>query len=133
MCGLRALAALTKARGDLGDRMLRRRTLLQSALAAPLLSACATSAQTETPDPYPAPVPDPDSYARPELARVTHVAIDLRADFTRKVLSGTATLTIETAPDAHEIVLDCDGLAIRSVSTEAGPTTHTIGASQPHH
>ena len=65
-------------------------------------------------------MPDPDSYARPETARVTHVAIDLRADFERKVLTGTATLTIESAPSAREIVLDCDGLNIQSVRTEHG-------------
>src|SRR5690349_11965531 len=114
--------------------MLKRRTLLQSALAAPLLGACVTpSPQIEAAEPYPAPAPDPDSYARPDVARVTHVALDLTADFARKVLAGTATLTIEAAPDAREIVLDCDGLAIRSVGTEHGPTTHTIGASQPDH
>lgn len=113
--------------------MLKRRTLLQTALAAPLLSACATTSQPEATEPYPAPVPDPDSYARPEVARVTHIAIDLLADFARKVFSGTATLTIETAPDAREIVLDCDGLTIQSVRTEHGPTPHTIGASQPDH
>ncbi len=64
---------------------------------------------------------------------MTHVALDLRADFARKVLRGTATLTIEAAPGAHEIVLDCDGLTIQSVQTEHGPTTHTLGASQPEH
>ena len=102
-------------------------------MAAPLLAACATPARTEAAEPYPAPVPDPDSYARPETARVRHVAIDLRADFQAKVLSGTATLSIEAAPGAHEIVLDCDGLAIQSVRTEHGPTTYSIGASHPDH
>ncbi len=113
--------------------MLIRRTLLQSALAAPLLSACTTTPPSEAPEPYPAPTPDPDSYARPEVARVTHVAIDLVADFERKVLAGAATLTIETAPDAREIVLDCEGLAIQSVRTEHGPTTFTLGAARPDH
>jgi aminopeptidase N len=113
--------------------MLKRRTLLQSALAAPLLGACATATQTEAVEPYPAPVPDPDSYARPAVARVTHVAIDLRADFERKVLSGIATLTIETAPDAREIILDCGGLSIQSVRTERGPTTFALAVSQPDH
>ena len=32
---------------------------------------------------------DVHSFARPEIARVTHVALDLTADFQRKVLSGT--------------------------------------------
>ncbi|MFZ2031009.1 MAG: M1 family metallopeptidase [Vitreimonas sp.] len=113
--------------------MLKRRTLLQSALAAPLLSACTTVAPGEAPEPYPAPVPDPDSYAQPAVAHVTHVALDLTADFQRKVLHGTATLSIEAAADAREVVLDCDKLTIQSVRTEHGPTTHTIGAVHPEH
>jgi aminopeptidase N len=113
--------------------MLVRRTLLQSALAAPLLTACAGNAMAEAPEPYPAPVPDPDSYAKPEAAKVTHVALDLTADFGRKVLSGTATLSIEAATDAREIILDCDKLNIQSVHTEHGPTTFSIGAVQPQH
>lgn len=113
--------------------MLKRRTLLQSALAAPLLSACASGATGEAPEPYPAPVPDPDSYAQPAGAHVTHVALDLTADFQRKVLHGTATLSIEAAADAREIVLDCDTLTIQSVRTEHGSTTHTIGAVHPDH
>ena len=39
-------------------------------------------------------VRDPHSAARPEEARVTHVALDLAADFAAKTLAGTATLTI---------------------------------------
>ena len=39
-------------------------------------------------------VRDPHSAARPEEARVTHVALDLAADFTAKTLAGTATLTL---------------------------------------
>ncbi len=44
--------------------MLKRRTLLQTALAAPLFcaggAACATMAAPHAAEPYPAPVPDPD-------------------------------------------------------------------------
>lgn len=114
---------------------MKRRTLLQTAVAAPFLAACATGASSsgEAPDPYPAPVPDPDSYAQPLVAHVTHVAVDLNADFERKVFAGTATLSIEAAPGAREIVLDCDGLTIQSVRTEHGPTTYALGAVQPDH
>ena len=34
-------------------------------------------------------VPDIHSFARPAEARVTHVALDLQADFTARTLSGT--------------------------------------------
>ncbi len=62
---------------------------------------------------------DVHSYARPEEARVTHVALDLEADFDAKVLWGTATLTVASAPGASEIVLDTRGLTIEQV-TDAG-------------
>jgi leukotriene-A4 hydrolase len=65
---------------------------------------------------------DPHSYARPRQARVTHVALDLRADFTRKVLEGSATLTLQAAPDAREVVLDTRGLEIQGVADISGAT-----------
>ncbi len=109
--------------------MLVRRTLLGAALGAPMLSACATSGPPSA-DPM-VPLPhDPDSNARPNEARVRHVSIDLTADFSRKVLAGTATLDIATAPDAREIVLDVQALTIRSVKDAVGATlTWNVGAS----
>jgi len=46
-------------------------------------------------------VRDPHSAARPEEARVTHVALDLAADFTEKTLAGTATLTLARTGSAY--------------------------------
>jgi len=43
---------------------------------------------------------DAHSYAVPSDARVTHVALDLTADFAAHVLAGHATLTIEAVPTA---------------------------------
>ncbi len=40
---------------------------------------------------------DNRSYAQPEVARVTHVALDLAADFQAKRLGGTATLDLDAA------------------------------------
>ena len=79
-----------------------------------------------------APVTDPSetardihSFARPADARVTHVALDLRANFTDKRLSGTATLTLERRPGATELVLDTRDLDILGVADRGG-------ASLPH-
>jgi aminopeptidase N len=79
-----------------------------------------------------APVTDPSetardihSFARPADARVTHVALDLRAHFTDKRLSGTATLTLERRPGATELVLDTRDLDILGVAD-------LDGASLPH-
>jgi aminopeptidase N len=63
---------------------------------------------------------DIHSFARPEEARVTHVALDLRADFASKTLEGTATLDVQAAPGVFDIVLDTRGLDIHKVTDAAG-------------
>lgn len=63
---------------------------------------------------------DTQTYARPEIARVTHVALDLTADFQAKRLGGTATLDVMAAPGAREIVLDSKGLEIAGVTDDRG-------------
>jgi len=63
---------------------------------------------------------DPHSFARPEIARVTHVALDLDLDFQARRVAGTATLDILAAPGAREIVLDSQGLEIASATDAAG-------------
>ncbi len=73
------------------------------------------------------------SYARPEIARVTHVDLDLRADFTTRTMAGTATLDVLTAPGAKEVVLDTDGLTIRSVTDGKGRAlAWKVGASEEY-
>src|SRR5690349_1600472 len=59
---------------------------------------------------------DTHSFARPQEARVTHVALDLNVDFDAKRIGGTATLDIDRKPDAKEIVLDDKGLEIESIA-----------------
>ncbi|HMG46860.1 MAG TPA: M1 family metallopeptidase [Allosphingosinicella sp.] len=63
---------------------------------------------------------DSRSFAQPEVARVSHVALDLDADFSAQRMAGTATLTIEAAAGAREIVLDSKGLEIAAVTDAAG-------------
>ncbi|HUF12717.1 MAG TPA: M1 family metallopeptidase [Longimicrobiales bacterium] len=72
---------------------------------------------------------DLHSFARPELARVRHVALDLTADFERHILRGTARLTIERAAGVNQVVLDARDLMIRRVRDAAGETLeHRLGA-----
>jgi len=59
------------------------------------------------------------SFARPQIARVTHVALDLALDFQNRRIAGTATLDLQAADGAQEIVLDSKGLQISAV-TDAG-------------
>jgi len=60
------------------------------------------------------------SYARPEIARVTHVDLDLTADFKAHVMRGTATLDILAGPGAGEIVLDDKRLVITRITDARG-------------
>lgn len=71
---------------------------------------------------------DEESFARPEVARVTHVALDLNADFAARRMAGTATLDIQAAPGAQEIVLDSKGLEIEQVADADGrPLQFALG------
>ena len=75
---------------------------------------------------------DVHSHAVPAEARVTHIALDLSADFDAHRLSGTATLTVHAAPSAREIVLDTKDLTIDAVTDVQGrPLTHRLGPADP--
>lgn len=77
---------------------------------------------------------DVHSYARPAEARVTHVALDLNADFDKRVLSGTARLDIQAADGAKQIVLDTRDLAIEAVTDSAGKALNwKLGAADAVH
>lgn len=107
-----------------------RRFLLASALlATPAMAAPdAPSPILTTPD-----ARDVLTYARPEIARVTHVDLDLVADFASRTMRGTATLDILARPDAREIVLDDKGLVISRITDGAGkPLKWTVGAEDPY-
>lgn len=102
------------------------RLLLGFALAAAPLAHAA-------PDP-PSPLlttpeaKDELTYAVPQTARVTHVDLDLTADFAAHVMRGTATLDILAAPGAHAIVLDDNKLVISSITDAAGrPLQWSVG------
>lgn len=120
------------------------RVLLSAcALAALSLAACAGGPVAEPPaltsPPMTAPaarpvdyVRDVHSHARPEVARVVDVALDLAADFEANRLSGTATLSITGVPGAQEIILDVRNLDLQAVRTPEGRAlTHSLGAEDP--
>jgi aminopeptidase N len=105
-----------------------------------LLALALVSCGKEPPAPAPAEKPvasapaaerDPHSYARPEEARVRHIALDLTVDFAKKQLSGLALLRIEKRPDAKVLMLDTNGLEIRKVSLIPGNTPVQFKLGQP--
>jgi len=63
---------------------------------------------------------DTHSYAKPLEARVTHVSLDLTADFEARRMVGSATLDLLVAVGAEEVVLDSAGLEIREVVSGDG-------------
>jgi leukotriene-A4 hydrolase len=68
------------------------------------------------------------THARPEIARVTHVGLDLRVDFASRTVAGEALLDILAAEGAKEIVLDVDDLDIAAITDSAGkPLPFTVG------
>ena len=73
---------------------------------------------------------DTATYARPLVARVHHVALDLTVDFDAKRVGGTATLDIDRKPDAKEIILDDKGLEIASITDgDKKPLDYKVGAA----
>lgn len=75
---------------------------------------------------------DTATFAKPLVARVTHVALDLDVDFQARRVGGTATLDIERKPGANEVVLDDNGLEIASVTDGAGAALgYKVGAGRP--
>lgn len=58
-----------------------------------------------------------------------HVSLELTVDFDARAVRGSATLDLELAPGAHEVVLDTRRLAIQSVCDGSGaPLAHTLRA-----
>ena len=113
---------------------------MRSAIVAVLLLLTISCAGPSIPPPAPQQfTPDPHSFARPNETRVTHVALDLTADFTQRRLRGTARLTIDRpspgvsrAPNAPALVLDTRALTIKRVADDQGaPLAFELGGEQP--
>ena len=71
---------------------------------------------------------DPFTFAQPEIARVTHVALNLALDFDTQTVAGSATLDIQAAEGVDTVILDSNGLEISGVTDEgAAPLAFTVG------
>ncbi|MBO6766916.1 MAG: M1 family metallopeptidase [Erythrobacter sp.] len=72
---------------------------------------------------------DSSTHAQPQVARVTHVALDLDLDFDARRVGGVAVLDVLASPGANEIVLDSNGLEIARITDGAGrELAYEIGA-----
>lgn len=75
---------------------------------------------------------DRHSYARAEEAVVKHLSWNAQVNFELKKIEATATLTIETSPDAKQLVLDTKALNIKSATDGEGNSLNfVLGESKP--
>ena len=78
---------------------------------------------------------DVHSYANPEEVRVQHVDLDLDVRFDRKILEGSATLTVERLDPAAPLTLDTRGLDVSAVEAASGetwtPARYELGTADP--
>lgn len=87
---------------------------------APLGSEQATSAKIDVGKDY-------HSFANPEAIKVTHIDLDLTANFEDKQLKGFAALTFERInANAEELIVDTRDLTILDVTAEGEPIEYTL-------
>ncbi len=87
-----------------------------------LLASCTQEQKTVTYEEIPD-AKDVHSYAQPEVAKITHLDLDLSVDFSERTISGTASYDIETKENAEQIIMDVNNLNIDSVWIEEGTGT----------
>ena len=108
--------------------MRRFATALSVLLATTACSTASVEPQlsTATPEPMVSPILtgpealDTLTYAEPQKARVTHVALDLDLDFDAERVSGSAVLDLLVAQGADRVILDTNGLEVSRVTDDAG-------------
>ncbi len=102
-------------------------------LLALVLTACNNGKEAQPPKTMSKPQ-DVHSYAQPEEALVTHLKWEASIDFDAQVISGTAHLSIEAAPNAKVLMLDTKKLTINQVTLDNSKEaiTFTLGAEEAH-
>lgn len=66
---------------------------------------------------------DPHSFAKPGDAVVKHLDLDINVDFSKKIISGKATIDVELKPNGNQIILDTRDLTIEKVTFDDGSET----------
>ena len=111
-------------------------------LLLPLLAACAGSPPPSKPKAAPTPAAsavkviaeteqDPHSFSRPDEVAVDHLVLDLSVDFTRRQLTGRASLKLNNKIGADRVVLDTRDLDVRRVTLDDGKTEARFTLGNP--
>jgi len=71
---------------------------------------------------------DTHSYAKPNEAVAKHLQLDVEVHFDQKIITGTATYTIESS-NASEIVFDAKNIDIQKTTVDGKEVNFTLGAN----
>ncbi|UII22288.1 M1 family metallopeptidase [Fulvivirga ligni] len=96
------------------------------------LGACQTETKTETSEQPIMKVEDPHSYAKPEESVVTHLDWHAMVDFDSTIITAKASLSIENAENAKELVLDAKDLNVSKITLgkdDEQPAEYQLGQS----
>ena len=130
---MNARAGMKNAYSRLAGRLAVGAALILAGAALVTLEACTPKPSAdEQPLAIVARTVDDHSYARPQEAAVSHVDLDLTADFNRKTLKGTASLTLLTQANAKQVILDTRALDILAVTDASdAPLKYALGKGDP--
>jgi len=110
-------------------------SLLAACTAAPPPAPVSTKAPAKAPQAAPqtaAPARDPQSFAHPDEVAVDHLKLDLTVDFTKKILTGRASLRLKNKTGAKRLFLDTNDLDVRRVLLDGKTAAKfTLHEAQP--
>lgn len=99
-------------------------------LVAAVIASCSPNKSNEevsTLTSAPEMINDPHSYAEPVQSLVTHLDWKANVDFETKVITAEATLSLQNAGDAAQVVLDTKALTIESVTSNGEELDFVLG------
>ena len=112
--------------------MIRNKWFIHLAvLTTSFIVACTPAEQTNTIQKQETSMSDSHSYAKPEIAVITHLNWKADVNFDTKTITALADFTISKQEDAAEIIFDVNGPQIEAVTDgEGNPLSFTLGNSQ---
>ncbi len=88
-----------------------------------LMAACSGNKEKPIEKPIVMINKDIHSFAEPENAAINHLDLDLNVDFDKKIISGTAILSIENKTSTSQLYLDTRDLTITGITLDDGEKT----------
>ena len=112
--------------------MIRNKWFIHLAvLTTSFIVACTPAEQTNTIQKQETSMSDSHSYAKPEIAVITHLNWKADVNFDTKTITAVADFTISKQEDAAEIIFDVNGPQIEAVTDgEGNPLSFALGNSQ---